>query len=270
MFDYHIHSSYSADSKASPRSIIESALDGGLTEICFTDHIDHGFISLYTGTAFMFDLDPYFAELQQLQEEYRNRITLKIGLELGVQPTVIKHCQKLLNNYTFDYVLASVHNVSQLDLTGQALADQYSPLELWTHYFQEMYYSLQNLNNFQAVGHFDVPKRYNKNYAQCDLTSLYPLIREIFTHLVQAGKGIEINSGGLLHGLPYANPSPDLLRIYRECGGEIITFGSDSHRASTLGHQFKEMVELLSSLDFKYLCTFDQGQPHFHSLQQLK
>lgn len=269
MFDYHIHSSYSADANTSPREIIQSALQLGLNEICFTDHIDYGFISLYTGTPFMFDLIPYFEELSQLKEEYRGRIIIKTGLELGVQPTVLKHCQKLINTHSFDYVLASVHNVSSLDLTGEALAEKYSPAELWAHYFQEMLDCLQNLSGYQAVGHFDVPKRYNPNYAACDLEPLYPLVREIFTHLIQEGKGIEINSGGLLHGLPHANPSPDLLRIYRKCGGEIITFGSDSHRPQSLGHKFKETVRLLQDLNFKYLCTFDQGKPRFHKLEKL-
>ena len=45
----------------------------------------------------------------------------------------------------------------------------------------------------------------------------------------QNGKGIELNMAGLKYGLPFAHPHPDVLKRYRELGGEIITVGADGH-----------------------------------------
>ena len=41
MFDYHMHSRVSFDSKEDPANIIKKAEMMGLKEICFTDHVDY-------------------------------------------------------------------------------------------------------------------------------------------------------------------------------------------------------------------------------------
>ena len=41
MFDYHMHTKVSFDSKAEPQDMIAAAERAGLKEICFTDHFDY-------------------------------------------------------------------------------------------------------------------------------------------------------------------------------------------------------------------------------------
>ena len=43
MFDYHVHSSFSADCSISMEEMIEGAIQKGLAEICFTEHIDYDY-----------------------------------------------------------------------------------------------------------------------------------------------------------------------------------------------------------------------------------
>ena len=38
--DFHLHSSFSADSDAAPASMIERAVALGLNGMCFTEHLD--------------------------------------------------------------------------------------------------------------------------------------------------------------------------------------------------------------------------------------
>ena len=40
--DYHIHSRYSDDSEEDMEIIVNSAIEKGFDEICFTDHVDYG------------------------------------------------------------------------------------------------------------------------------------------------------------------------------------------------------------------------------------
>ena len=40
--DFHIHTTYSADSVANMQDYIDRAIELGYKEICFTDHIDYG------------------------------------------------------------------------------------------------------------------------------------------------------------------------------------------------------------------------------------
>ena len=40
MIDYHVHTNYSADASATVTEQLEAAVERGLSEICFTDHVD--------------------------------------------------------------------------------------------------------------------------------------------------------------------------------------------------------------------------------------
>ena len=61
-------------------------------------------------------------------------------------------------------------------------------------------------------------------------------------------------------------PSVDILKFYRELGGEIITIGSDCHYLADFGYKINEMKEFLKTIGYKHFCTFDKMQPKFHSL----
>lgn len=57
-----------------------------------------------------------------------------------------------------------------------------------------------------------------------------------------------------------------MLKRYKELGGEIITLGSDAHRAEDIAKDFQEARELLKSLGFTHFCTFTKKKPEFHEL----
>lgn len=40
--DYHVHTDFSDDSRAPMDAVVRRALELGLDEICFTEHVDHG------------------------------------------------------------------------------------------------------------------------------------------------------------------------------------------------------------------------------------
>ena len=68
MFDYHMHSHFSADCSASMEDMVVGAIEKGLKEICFTEHIDYE----YPDETIVFDLD-----LREYSETI-NRITREI------------------------------------------------------------------------------------------------------------------------------------------------------------------------------------------------
>src|SRR5690625_2336594 len=112
MFDYHMHSNFSADCNTPMEETIESAIKKGLTEICFTEHIDYD----YPDTTIVFDLDfeKYNEAILQLQEKYKNIITIKKGVEIGVQPYLLERYEELLNKETF----RSEEHTSELQSRG--------------------------------------------------------------------------------------------------------------------------------------------------------
>ena len=89
---------------------------------------------------------------------------------------------------------------------------------------------------------------------------------EILKTIIEDGKGIEINTGSLYRKMDFAHPHPLLLKMYKDLGGEILTFGSDAHDLEHPGFNFDQASELASNLGFKYFCTFKDMKPEFHNL----
>ena len=84
--------------------------------------------------------------------------------------------------------------------------------------------------------------------------------------LIEKGKGIEINTGGWKAGLAETNPCRDVLRRYRELGGEIITMGSDAHTPEYIGYRFADAKEALKACGFRYFTVFRERRPVFMRL----
>lgn len=87
-------------------------------------------------------------------------------------------------------------------------------------------------------------------------------VREIFSTVIPKGVGIECNTNRGNRPLPDA----DLLRLYREMGGEIITLGSDAHETKDVGCVIRERQQLLRDCGFRYFTTFTGGKPEFKKL----
>ncbi len=93
-----------------------------------------------------------------------------------------------------------------------------------------------------------------------------PLATEILREAIADTKGIELNTSSHRYGLENATPSLDILKLYRELGGEIITTGSDSHKREHLGAYIDESMKLLRDPGYRYFCTFEGMKPVFNSL----
>ena len=120
---------------------------------------------------------------------------------------------------------------------------------------------------FQSLGHLDYIVRYGKMREKTYSCEEYTdVIDEILKQLIEKGKGLEINAAGLKYGLPFAHPHPDVLRRYRELGGEIVTIGADAHKPEHIAYDFGKVEELLKACGFKYYTEFFEQKPVFKQL----
>lgn len=261
MFDYHLHSNFSADCDTPIEATIEQAIEVGLREICFTEHIDIDYPDPTIN--FELDLPAYNRKLTEVQKMYNDQIRIKKGVELGLQPHQVEDYKSLMNEEIFDFVICSMHTADKKDLhSGNFFADK-TIEDAYEQYYKELLYCVQHFKDYNVLGHLDLVKRYTKQQSERDFQAI---ITEIFKVIIPDGKGIELNTSGFRYGLGSGMPSADILKLYRDMGGEILTLGSDSHVASTVAYQFPESLELLKSLGFNYIATFDRGQPAFHRI----
>lgn len=273
--DMHMHTWFSTDSEACPRDMADEAVRKGLKTICFTDHFDKD--DLEWGEEGIFDVDAYFVEMQKLQEEYAGKLNIRIGIELGLRTYLKDYYEKLTKKYPFDFVIGSVHNVPyKKDAEGNILYTDPAAEKLFTDRTDKKAYrlmmetTLENVRTsdcFQTLGHLDYVVRYGKSREkEYSYTDYADIIDEILKLLIEKEKGLEVNSAGLKYGLPFAHPHPDVLKRYRELGGEIITIGADAHKPEHIAYDFAKAEEILKSCGFKYYTEFFEQKPVFKQL----
>lgn len=273
--DMHMHTWFSTDSEACPRDMADEAVRKGLKTICFTDHFDKD--DLEWGEEGIFDVDAYFVEMQKLQEEYAGKLNIRIGIELGLRTYLKDYYEELTKKYPFDFVIGSVHNVPyKKDAEGNILYTDPAAEKLFTDrtdkeaYRLMMETTLENVRTsdcFQTLGHLDYVVRYGKSREkEYSYTDYADIIDEILKLLIEKEKGLEVNSAGLKYGLPFAHPHPDVLKRYRELGGEIITIGADAHKPEHIAYDFAKAEEILKSCGFKYYTEFFEQKPVFKKL----
>ncbi len=91
-------------------------------------------------------------------------------------------------------------------------------------------------------------------------------IDAILKKLIAEGKGLEMNLAGIKYGLPFPHPHPDVLKRYRELGGEIITIGADAHKPAHIAYEFaKAEGNSGKSCGFRYYTEFLEAKPVFQS-----
>ena len=76
-----------------------------------------------------------------------------------------------------------------------------------------------------------------------------------------------MNTGGYKAGLGCPNPCPEVLRRYRDLGGEIVTMGSDAHAVEYVGSFMGEAQEVLRGWGFRYFTLFRGREPVFVRLE---
>ena len=88
----------------------------------------------------------------------------------------------------------------------------------------------------------------------------------MLTLILEQEKGIELNTGSLSRGTKDVSPCTDVLKRYRELGGDVITVGSDAHNAAEVAAHFSRAEEVLKECGFKYYCIFENRLPEYFRL----
>ncbi len=263
-WDTHMHCRFSGDSTADPEEMILSAIRKQLDGICFTDHIDWD----YPGpTPFQFDPKTYFHTLKPLERKYKNQISVRIGVELGLQPHLKQRYNDFLSAADFDLVIASSHVVHGFDPYYPDFYAGKTEDEAYREYFESILENLDIFDNFDVYGHIDYVVRYGPNQnAFYSYEKFRDVIDEILKKLIAKGKGIEMNMAGYKYGLHHPNPTEAVLKRYRELGGEILTIGSDAHAPEHIAYDYDKIYSLLSEAKFTHYTVFQNRKPVFFPL----
>lgn len=261
IYDYHTHTAFSDDCDAPMEEMIETAVRKGVEELAITDHYDPG----YEDPEFPFALDfeHYQAALLAAEKKYAGRIRIVKGMELGIMDDQYEVSRRAVQGFPYDFIIGSFHCLEKRDLFRYDFSQINGPATLEKYYVYENK-CVKEFKDYDVAGHLTLIDRYiGKIY---DYKPYMEIIEDTLKTIIYDGKGLEINTSSFKYGTDVWLPRKEVLKLYQELGGEILTFGSDSHDPKHLASHFEEAQALAKELGFRYQCAFWQRKPEFRKL----
>ncbi|MDR1133808.1 MAG: histidinol-phosphatase HisJ family protein [Synergistaceae bacterium] len=261
-YDSHVHSENSKDGVPSVDAICARAVSMGLSGVAITDHAD-----VDMGQAELEVLKKLEDDVSAAREKYGGRLEISMGVELGEGNHVPALAEKITSRDSLDFVIGSMHRQREredyyyLDYERENLDD------LMRGYYRELREVVRG-GCFDVVGHINYQVRYMSaaTRARFDVSLYYDALREILEDVARAGKGIEINTSGLWRGVGFTIPTLEVVKMFRDAGGEIVTTGSDAHRTEHIGLRLGGALECLRAAGFRRYAFFKGREPFFHDV----
>ncbi|MFR6314171.1 histidinol-phosphatase HisJ family protein [uncultured Ruminococcus sp.] len=277
--DCHTHTGISPDGTGTVAGHAEQAKRLGLPVLALTEHVEmnryfpqahYGILprnewEIFDHAAVLeHSLQAVAAEKEQAAAD---GLTLLCGMEMGQPNADFGLSESVAADVRLDFIIASLHELLEkpdffcLDYQTENIP------ALMEAYFSQLY-DICRWGHFDVLGHLTYPLRYIEGEAgiPVPLEPYAEQIRCCFRALAENGRGIELNTSG--YRQKYGKPFPTLeyLKLYREMGGEVLTFGSDAHCAEDLGKGIADGVALAKAAGFSHACYFVKRKPVFLKL----
>ena len=264
LYDQHLHSNHSVDSKADPSDNVRAAIASGLAGLTFTEHFDTHPSDWKTCT---YDESAYAATIARLRSEFGDAIFIGRGIEVCYQPDRMPFILEFLTRHRFDMVILSVHYFADAPLHNRNSWSGLSVHEGTKRYLETVLSAARYCEQlhatagrvFDVLGHLDLVKRYTQRFfGTHDVSSFGDLIDDILSACLEADLTPELNTSTLRQGLTEPMPALGTIRRYVALGGTTVSLGSDAHRSQDIGAGFDDALSILRQAGVDTLAVFEQ------------
>lgn len=253
MIDYHTHTLLCNHAIGSMPAYIQNAVDKGLKEICFLDHLT---IRSKDQNSMSLDEVPiYFQAVQRLKQRYKKIIKIKIGLEIDFNPKYADVFQDVVGKYAFDVIGSSLHFLNDFDVvsSNSAWKDETANIDaIFCLYFEQLSNMLDH-DYFDVVCHFDLIKKFAHN---CQI-SFDEKINEILLKMKNKNIVMELNTSGYDHLVKEPYPCFDIIKKCFKFGIGVV-LGSDAHKPDDIGRHYDKALSFLRLAGYTHLTTFEK------------
>ncbi len=271
----HTHNSFDAANET-VRERCEKAIELGLCAMAITDHCEANRFypkDNYSPGHSKNGEDEYnykkayensVEETTAAKEDFNDKFALICGIELGQATADDKAADIICKDGRVDFIIGSMHELpGREDFYFIDYSKENVP-KLMEENFNEIY-KLCKQNKFDVLGHLTYALRYieGEQKIKVDILKYKDIIAEIFKEVIKNGKGIEINTSGLRQAYGNTFPTPEYVKLYKDLGGKIITFGSDSHSTADLGAGISQAIGIAKNAGFEKAAYYIKHQPHF-------
>ncbi|MDD5938823.1 MAG: histidinol-phosphatase HisJ family protein [Clostridiales bacterium] len=257
--DYHLHTLCSPDGSAPLADMAAAAMSAGMDEICVTDHCD--LLDLDGKPDGAFQWGPIEEQLRLARPQFQGRLPIRMGLELGEAWADPELARRIIRHPELDFVIGSAHNLSAEAGGKDFYFVQYDSEETCYAALDDYFRSLEiltGLNCYDVLGHIIYPLRYMnlRDGNHVTLERYFPRIEKIFRAVVSQDKAIEVNT---CRGQTVEDWR-DTLALYRDCGGKLVTLGSDAHQPADVGAGIAQAGSLIREYGLQQ-AVYERHQP---------
>jgi histidinol-phosphatase (PHP family) len=253
--NYHMHTTIS-DGKVKPEELIKLCIRNKFDTIAITDHyrFPPGFRDFGNNRY----SDNHYKILNSLKKKYQKQINILVGVEFDWIEGYEQWIKKETKKRKYDYKLISIHFLK--------VGDEYFPIDYSKDLYDEMitkfggikklvinYYSnlrkAINLGLYDAVGHLDLIKIWNKNHFYFNEKEKWYVseIQKTLEAIKQKKMIIDFNTKGLRTPCGEQYPSGWIIKEAMNKGIKM-RIGTDTHKKEEIDVGIKEINALLKSL----------------------
>jgi len=252
--DAHLHTDLSPDSDVPIDVYCAAAVERGIPEIAITDHLD--FDPRAPSYAFA-DFATRERVVRDAAERWADRgLAIRFGVEITYESPREPEIREHLAGHPYDFAIGSVHVVRDSPYAGGRVASWVagrSFAEIVAPYFDEVAAAIRS-GLFDTLGHLDYVKRYLAEHVPPAAFGAAPEVYEpLLRALVETGTGLEVNASGLRQAARETYPATWVVARYRELGGEVVTAGSDAHRAHSFAYGLARACQIAAAAGFEQL-----------------
>lgn len=266
--DYHVHLRPDAEESTAEQYFTgtnaeryrEAAEERGIEELGVAEHI-HRFVQaldVWTHPWYRHwardDLDEYC--------EFVRGAGLRLGIEADYLPGREDRLGSLLDGRPWDYVVGSIHFLSEnaLDLHGEPDWESFDvwrsgdPDKVWARYFETLGEAART-GMFDILAHPDLVKLWGDRVPlpEGDLRRFY---ERAMDGIADARPAVEVSTAGLRKPVREIYPAPAFLEMCLEAGCPVA-LSSDAHRPEELGFEYERALELLDGLGVTEIAVFE-------------
>lgn len=268
--DYHTHTCFSFDGAphATIDAMCQAAIDRGISELAITDHMDIFHLQKYS---YILDCGHLYPDLLDAKDRYAGKLKVVIGAELGQPMSNPREGRRFLSDHPeLDFVIGSVHQMdNDLDVYYYNFR-KHDPVQVYDQYL-DLLTTYASEYDYDVIGHITYPLRYMAEAGfAVNIRQFLEKIENLYRVIIRRDRGIELNLSGFRQSMQTTMPTPRLLKLYHDCGGRILTLGSDAHCPEDVGAFLRAGQDIAYECGFRELTTFEKRTPSFHRIMVLR
>ncbi|MCL2154415.1 MAG: histidinol-phosphatase HisJ family protein [Leptospirales bacterium] len=258
MVNYHNHTPFCGHATGELDEYIQKAIENHIIEFGFSDHAPIS-AHLRDGITMSPEQMPqYINSILSKKEEYKDRILIKLGLEIDF-PIFDSFDKKYLTDNVIDYIIGSCHFIGEWGFDDPEEIYKFDEKvidEVYLEYYSAVE-SVVDSGFCDIIGHFDLIKKFGHRPA----TSMNHVVRRIAKKMSKKNITAEVNTSGLKKPVKEIYPSDEILNIFFE-ENVPVTLGSDSHSPDDVCLGYSAAIEKLKKTGYKKVSGFTMRKRH--------